>query len=126
MAQIPGSVRVGGFVAPTDSTDTFAVTDEFYNRGGYRSVADLAARDAITPDRRKVGMLVRVTTDGKIYYLNGGLTNADWVELQMGAGGLQAVTTAERLAMTPGAWTTVLDTDLALMFTWTGSFWKEV
>ena len=34
MAAIPGSVRVGGFIAPTDSTDTYAVTDDAYGRGG--------------------------------------------------------------------------------------------
>jgi hypothetical protein len=51
MAAIPGSVPLGGFVAPTDSADEYAVTDERYNRGGYRSVGDMAALMAITPAR---------------------------------------------------------------------------
>ena len=38
MGAIPGSVRVTGFMAPSDTLDTYAVTDEMYNRGGYRSV----------------------------------------------------------------------------------------
>jgi len=48
MAQIPGSVRVAGFIAPTDSNDTYPVTDSIYGKGGYREVADITARDAIT------------------------------------------------------------------------------
>lgn len=80
MAAIPGSVRVAGFIAPTDSTDTYAVTDEQYNRGGYRSVATLADRDAITADRRKLGMLVYVIAADQYFTLKAGITNADWVQ----------------------------------------------
>lgn len=85
MAAIPGSVRVGGFIAPTDSADTFAVTDELYNRGGYRSVADTTARDAITADRRKAGMLVKDIATGKFWTLTGGILNANWAEVLFGA-----------------------------------------
>jgi len=78
MASIPGSVRVAGFMAPTDSSDTYAVTDEAYNRGGFRSVADTTARDAITADRRLEGMLVFCKGDGTFYQLMGGTLNANW------------------------------------------------
>lgn len=84
MALIPGSVRVGGFIAPTDSTDTFAVTDETYNRGGYRAVADNTARDAITADRRKEGMLVKNLADLTYWTLLGGILNANWTEVHFG------------------------------------------
>lgn len=88
MAAIPGSVRVAGFIAPTDSTDTYAVTDEQYNRGGYRSVATLADRDAITADRRKLGMLVYVIAADQYFTLKAGITNADWVQwAPVGSGG---------------------------------------
>ena len=80
MAAIPGSVRVGGFIAPSDSTDTYPVTDETYGRGGYRSVEDNTERDAITAPRRKEGMLVRTTSTNKLWVLGAGLTNADWTE----------------------------------------------
>jgi hypothetical protein len=80
MTAIPGSVRFTGFVAPSDSTDTYAVHDEVYGRGGFRTVADNTARDAITTDRRKLGMLVRVLDDGlgneRFYTLRANLT--DW------------------------------------------------
>lgn len=73
MATILNSVRVGGFIAPSDSTDTYAVTDEMYNRGGYRSVADATARLAITPDRRIEGMLIKQLSDGTFWTLSGGI-----------------------------------------------------
>jgi len=85
MAVIPGSVRVGGFIAPTDSTDTYAVTEPTYGRGSLRSVADIAARNAITKDRRKdqLGMeVVTIDTMNKYRLINepgtAGTTDTDW------------------------------------------------
>jgi len=53
-----------------------------YGRGGSRTVADNTARDAITADRRSLGMIVRVLDDGlgneRFYTLRTGLTNSDW------------------------------------------------
>lgn len=94
MAAIAGSVRVGGFIAPTDSTDTYAVTDDTYGRGGYRAVADSTARDAISADRRKLGMLVRTNGDGKFWTLVGGLLDANWTEVQFGVQISDATTTS--------------------------------
>jgi hypothetical protein len=79
MAIIPGSVPITGFIAPTDSGDLFATHDEMYGRGGYRTVLNLTERDSITQDRRKVGMLVYVQSDGNIYRLGVGLSNSDWI-----------------------------------------------
>jgi len=101
MAPIPGSVRVTGFIAPSDSTDTYATQDEFYDRGGWRTVADITARNAITADRRKDGMIVRVRDAGggieKFYTLTGGLADINWVE-QVFSGGGGAVTFNEPAA----------------------------
>jgi len=83
MAVIVGGVPVGGFMSPTDSTDVYAVTDEKYSRGGWRTVASLAERDAITTDRRTVGMLVNVLGD-QVYELGVGLTNSDWTVFSPG------------------------------------------
>ena len=58
MAQIPGSIPVTGFIAPTDSTDTYPVTDAIYGVDGYRSVSDKTERNNITLERRREGMLV--------------------------------------------------------------------
>ena len=90
MAVIPGSVRVGGFIAPSDSTDTYATQSEEWGRGGWRTVADITARNAITADRRKIGMLVRVLDAGsgseKFYTLVGGITDDKWTEQNFGGG----------------------------------------
>ena len=59
MAKYEGSVPYTGFIAPADDTDTFNVTDERFNKGGYRSVINQVERLAITPERRKEGMLVK-------------------------------------------------------------------
>lgn len=87
MAAIPGSVRVAGFIAPTDSTDTFAVTDEIYNRGGYRSVLTIEDRNNITADRRKIGMLVYVIGNDEYYTLKTGILNTDWVKWSVASSG---------------------------------------
>lgn len=88
MAAIPGSVRFTGFVAPTDSTDIYAVTDPTYGRGSLRSVADISARNAITLDRRsgQLGMeVVTIDTMKKYRLINEpgtpGTTNSDWEEI---------------------------------------------
>lgn len=83
MAKIPGSVPVGGLLAPTDDSDTYAVTEDTYARGGFRPVADLTARDAIPAPRRKEGMLVRVNSDGSLWALGTDLTT--WSPAAFGA-----------------------------------------
>jgi len=97
MAVIPGSVRVAGFIAPTDSTDTYAVHDDAYGRGGWRTVANITERNTISADRRKLGMAVRVLNDGygsqKNYTLLSGLENADWEEDLIGNRSIDSDTT---------------------------------
>lgn len=75
MAEISGSVTVTGFIAPTDDTDTYAVTDPVWGKGALRTVADTTERDAISTSRREEGMLVYVEADGKYYKLNSDLTS---------------------------------------------------
>ena len=88
MANIAGSVPVGGFVAPSSATDTYAVTVETYNRGGYRSVANSADRLAITTDRRLVGMLVKQLDTGEYWTLSGGVADANWQLANLGSSNL--------------------------------------
>lgn len=88
MPAIPGSVSVTGILAPTDSTDTYAVTDSIYGLDGLRSVADHAARNAITDARRRFGMMV-FTQDDQLYWtLKAGPwsgTDSDWNPLTLSA-----------------------------------------
>jgi hypothetical protein len=82
MPVIPGSVPLGGFIAPYDPNDTYAVQDSIYGRGGLHEVADTAARNAITADRRRAGMLVCVQADGSYWRLLAApwtMGDADWI-----------------------------------------------
>jgi hypothetical protein len=56
-------------------------------------VADSLERDAITDDRRKEGMWVKVLSENKVYTLSGGITNGDWVEQTMGGSAIDVDTT---------------------------------
>lgn len=79
-------VKVIGAVEPNDLSDKYPTHNEIYGKGGFRSVADNAERDNITPARRSVGMLVYSIALEKLYQLKGGIANTNWVEAQLGSG----------------------------------------
>jgi hypothetical protein len=81
MASIPGSVTITGFVAPTDTADTYATHDSIYGKGGHREVADTTARNAIPAARRREGMTVYCNADAKNYQLVGGILDTNWTSL---------------------------------------------
>ena len=87
MPNIPGSVPIGGFVAPTDLSDTYATHDSRWSRGGHKEVLTIVERDAITIARRAEGLTCYVKADGQTYQLVGGITNADWTSASSGSGG---------------------------------------
>lgn len=74
MAKIPGSVPFTGLVAPTDTTDTYPVVDPLYGIDGLRSVPTMVERDAITPQRRRFGMIVFVQSPASYWRLESDLT----------------------------------------------------
>jgi hypothetical protein len=69
MSTIQGSIPVTGFIGPTDSLDTYAVTDAIYGIDGYRSVSGTTARNDITTERRREGMLVYTQDDKNVWQL---------------------------------------------------------
>jgi len=74
MAIISGGVRMGGFIAPNDSTDTYAVIDPIYGIDGLRNYSGTTAvLDTIPSGRRRAGMLVGL--NGTDYYR---LKNPPW------------------------------------------------
>lgn len=85
MAALSGTILASRIV-PSDSADAYATHDADYGRGGYRSVADIAERDAITEPRRKLGMKVFVNSEQKEYQLIGGIENINWTEVASGSG----------------------------------------
>ena len=78
MTQIKGT-NVLAPVVPFDTTDTHASHEARYGKGGYRSVADIAERDAIPQLRREAGMLVWVIDTEKAWRLDANLTT--WTEV---------------------------------------------
>jgi hypothetical protein len=69
MALPTGAIPFAGTLTPTSEFDTYPITLEEYNKGGYRTVATLAERDTIPLERRKLGMLVKCLEDDKLYTL---------------------------------------------------------
>lgn len=68
--------RVTGPIVPSDTADTYPTHYDLYGSGGYRSVADELAKEAIPSARRTAGMMVHVRSSGAIYILASNLT--DW------------------------------------------------
>lgn len=81
-----GTVKITGPVSPTDTEDAYASHMALYGQGGYRSVATIVDRDAITPERREDGMVVYVLEDDTEYRLKGGIDNTNWEEVISGGG----------------------------------------
>lgn len=79
MTKPPGGITVTGFISPTDDTDTYPTHQDNFGKGGIHSVATIIDRDAISPDRRTVGMLCYVEEDNGIYQLVDGIDNINWV-----------------------------------------------
>lgn len=90
MPPVSGTV-VGGAIVPTDSADTYPVTDPQWGKGGAQFKTTTANRNAISVARLEKGMLVFCEDTGITYRLKntwaGGVTtDADW-EAAVGAGG---------------------------------------
>jgi hypothetical protein len=81
-------VAITGLITPTSPTDTFAVHETWYGRGGFKRAIDLTERNSILPDRREVNItFCYVESTGRWYQLQGGIANTDWVDLGTSLGG---------------------------------------
>jgi len=89
-------IRVSSFFAPLADEDNYAVTDEEFHRGGYQTLADLAARDRIPPARLKIGQHVRTAADGKFWRLQSEAP-VQWIEVDLEA--IQAKAAADQAAL---------------------------
>jgi len=84
MAALIGTLLTAQIV-PTDSQDTFPTHVDTYGKGGYRTVETLADRDAISVERRTIGMMVNVISENNaLYQLRDGITNGHWVSANFG------------------------------------------
>lgn len=66
-------------IVPFSTTDVHATHEARWGRGGYRSVATTAERDAIPVLRREAGMLAWVVDTQKAWRLDANLTT--WTEV---------------------------------------------
>ena len=82
MSKIPGSLPITGFIGTTFAADTYPTHIDELGKGGYRSVANIQARDAISVERRSIGMMCYVVSETKAYQLIGGLGNEFWKEFE--------------------------------------------
>lgn len=78
MSDLKGTV-VAACIVPGATEDTYCTHHEQYGAGGYRTVSDKSARNAIPRQRRVVGMLVNVLNDNvyKLTTLGDGETTDD-------------------------------------------------
>ena len=97
MAKLVGT-NINAQVVPNLDNDTYATHFEEFGKGGYRSVQTIADRDAITYERRAVGMEVRVLEgDGAgVYYLVSfegddfdGVTAQEWAPVTAQGGSVE-------------------------------------
>lgn len=78
-ATITGTLPITAPVAPSDTADTYPSHLALYGKGGWRTVADVASRDAIPAARREEGMIVVVLSPKSAFRLEANLTS--WVEI---------------------------------------------
>ena len=78
MSLIPGSIPVTGFIAPTDTSDLYPVTDAIYGLDGLRNVNDYTERDNTSLLRRREGMIVGVISDGTYWRLMASTGSNTW------------------------------------------------
>lgn len=89
MSTIPGTV-VGAVLVPTDTADTYPVTDPQYGKGGLRTIDTTSARNAIPAPRLEEGMEVYVIATATTYRLKASYStptvDGDWETVGTGGG----------------------------------------
>jgi len=82
MAKIVGNNILGSNISapivPFTVFDEYPTHEAEYGKGGLRTVNTITQRDAITEERREVGMMVYVASENLYYRLAGGITNDHW------------------------------------------------
>lgn len=74
--------RVFDLIKPLDNRDTYAITDVIFQKGGLREVENLSDMNSISTERRRIGMIVFITTTAEFYSLTGGdLENDSWQKI---------------------------------------------
>jgi hypothetical protein len=90
------AANVASPVLPSSESDVYPIVYSRHISGGWHEVADLTARDAITAERRLLGMVAFCNYDSSIYQLVGGTTNSNWVKWNIKLGTIDSVAISDR------------------------------
>ena len=77
-SQSTTGTKVTATVVPNDYLDDVATHDEYFGKGGIRTVQTEIERDAIKASRRNVGMIVYVKQNDTYYRLIDSISNSNW------------------------------------------------
>jgi hypothetical protein len=75
---------LAGYIKTIGANDTYPTHLDSLGSGGYRTVATKAGLNAITSQRRVIGMTAYVVATDSTYQLRGGILNANWVAVAPG------------------------------------------
>lgn len=79
MAEIKNTLRISAPISPYNTDDVQPTHEAQWGKGGYRSVKTIVERNLIPDERREIGMVVYVEEDSKVYILQDGISNDNWV-----------------------------------------------
>lgn len=85
MAKIRGTTGVSATIAPASDTSKFPATSEQWHKGGFKSFANTAERDAMPPAYRKDGMHCYIVETSE--YFRWSEAQNDWVRVILAQGG---------------------------------------
>ena len=86
MAKIRGTTGVSATIAPASDTSKFPATSEQWHKGGFKSFATIAERDAMLPSYRKDGMHCYIVETNE--YFRWSKAQNDWVRVILAQGGI--------------------------------------
>ena len=86
MAKIRGTTGVSATIAPASDTSKFPATSEQWHKGGFKSFATIAERDAMLPSYRKDGMHCYIVETNE--YFRWSEAQNDWVRVILAQGGI--------------------------------------
>lgn len=84
MAKIRGTTGVSATIAPASDTSKFPATSEQWHKGGFKSFATIAERDAMLPSYRKDGMHCYIVETSE--YFRWSEAQNDWVRVSLAQG----------------------------------------
>lgn len=96
MAKIRGTTGVSATIAPASDTSKFPATSEQWHKGGFKSFATIAERDAMLPSYRKDGMHCYIVETSEYY--RWAEAQSSWVRVILAQGGSTSPESLENLA----------------------------